>query len=1778
MSPSGAWRRWFRLPASPPESLRGGARREAHLHRNPRAGGVAAATGSSVLARCRAFCLLAPLLAGLAGLPSGAVAQTPTLSVSPTSIDEGAVDTFTFTGFPSNWGPPTVQVSGVGYLSNCLLLRDSSFRLPGFDACGGLMDGTRSGRWDSEGREYRLALIAIADHVAEGQNTITVQFQDSIVTSRTATVSIALNDTTRQSFVSVDVVGSASVQEGQSFTVRFSMDPWFMLPSPTTVNYYLADYHGERVVLAPSISNPTRAYGENPRSVEIPAYHYFVDVEVPTMASADLDGDSKVEIILLGGKDYATSTGSVTLTVVDANPVTNEDDNTASQVQATPPTLTLGSDAASVTEGGEVTFTVTADAAPGIDIAVNLGAAEEMGEGLNYIGREQTGTVTLPADATSATWTVTAWSDEQQRADGTVAARIKPGDGYTIGTPSTVTVPLLDDDAPAVDPALVALVRSYAAETQNGADHVTRWRRVLVAFGVETYPGVTAMTAAEAEVLAATHNSSGRWTAVVATLTELEAGRAVQSNPQPIPQTGSTAVDPALVAEVRTLAGQTQHGADHVTRWRRVLVAFGVETYPGLTAMTAAEAEANARRYNSPLWPQIAAALAALETAATASSRQDDEPEPGPEPAPEPVVSITAGAGGAEGEALSFTLTADPAPAAALPVEVTVSAQGDYGVATGARTVTLPGTGSVTLTLDTTDDATDEADGSVTLTLNTGAGYSPGNPATATVAVLDDDEPAPEPVATPQGASSVDPALVALVRSYAAETQNGADHVTRWRRVLVAFGVETYPGVTAMTAAEAEVLAATHNSSGRWTAVVATLTELEAGRAVQSDPEPGPAPAPEPVVSITGGAGGAEGEALSFTLTADPAPAAALPVEVTVSAQGDYGVATGARTVTLPGTGSVTLTLDTTDDATDEADGSVTLTLNTGAGYSPGNPATATVAVLDDDEPAPEPVATPQGASSVDPALVALVRSYAAETQNGADHVTRWRRVLVAFGVETYPGVTAMTAAEAEVLAATHNSSGRWTAVVATLTELEAGRAVQSDPEPGPAPAPEPVVSITGGAGGAEGEALSFTLTADPAPAAALPVEVTVSAQGDYGVATGARTVTLPGTGSVTLTLDTTDDATDEADGSVTLTLNTGAGYSPGNPATATVAVLDDDEPAPEPEPVTLPTLSVGDEEAREGDAMEFEVTLSAPVSHEVRVRYVTWPGHDPITRAHYNLDFQPAEGELVFPPGATTRTFLVFTLDDSIDDPGDILEVELSNPVGATLADGHATGTITNSDPLPKAWLARMGRAVAQQTLDGITARFRAARTPGFEGALAGRAFTGNREPEDPDGAAPDTVSDEGWQADVGRRLDAGWDSGLRHGPGGADAFNGHTTLTLGEVLLGSSFAYTGKTDSQGGSFASWGRGSRAHFAGREDSLHLDGALTTALFGVDYARGDWLVGLALTQSWGAGHYRDPNADAGKLDTSLTAVLPYVAWRAGPRLELWGTAGHGGGSLTLAPDTDADTGHPAKTDTDWTMAAGGLRSELLAPGNGPSLALTADALWTRTAADRADGAETRSGLAGAEADVTRLRLGLAGSWTVDLGQGARLTPTLEAGARHDGGGADTGFGLELGGGIAWHAPRWGLSLDIKGRTLIAHEQAGFTERGLSASLAFDPSPLSAFGPRLTLTQALGSPADGGLEALLNPDPLRQQDGYADNRRWRLALDYGLPLFKGRLVGSPQLAIGRSQGARDLSLGWQLTPAGRHAPDMSLQLQALRRSSEYASAPEHALTLDLRANW
>ena len=309
----------------------------------------------------------------------------------------------------------------------------------------------------------------------------------------------------------------------------------------------------------------------------------------------------------------------------------------------------------------------------------------------------------------------------------------------------------------------------------------------------------------------------------------------------------------------------------------------------------------------------------------------------------------------------------------------------------------------------------------------------------------------------------------------------------------------------------------------------------------------------------------------------------------------------------------------------------------------------------------------------------------------------------------------------------------------------------------------------------------------------------------------------------------------------------------------------------------------------------------------------------------------------------------------------------------------------------------------------------------------------------------------------------------------------------------------------------------------------------------------------------------------GKVEATLTAAVPYAAIQASERMKLWGALGHGTGEVTLRPET-SETSRPLSSDISWTMAAMGLRGDVVAPqGSGPALAVTSDALWARTSSDKTHE------LAASDSDVTRLRLGLEGSWKVALEGNGSVTPKLEIGARHDGGDAETGFGVELGGGLAWVDPTLGLSLDLSGRTLVAHGSDDLEDRGFAASLAFDPDPATKRGPSLTLAQDWGGQAKGGLDALFTPETLDRRGGSgAATARWRAEAAYGFPAFSGRFTGSPHMGLGLVTGARDYSIGWRLTPS-KNAPDVSFGIRATRRESD-AAAPEHALGLEINARW
>ena len=300
--------------------------------------------------------------------------------------------------------------------------------------------------------------------------------------------------------------------------------------------------------------------------------------------------------------------------------------------------------------------------------------------------------------------------------------------------------------------------------------------------------------------------------------------------------------------------------------------------------------------------------------------------------------------------------------------------------------------------------------------------------------------------------------------------------------------------------------------------------------------------------------------------------------------------------------------------------------------------------------------------------------------------------------------------------------------------------------------------------------------------------------------------------------------------------------------------------------------------------------------------------------------------------------------------------------------------------------------------------------------------------------------------------------------------------------------------------------------FEGQEGTLTLDGEVTTGLVGADYGREDWLTGLVVSQTDADGSYTDDSAGSGTLASSLTAVTVYGAMDTSARTELWGAAGHGQGELTLTPAADSR----AKADLDWTMAAAGARNVLAEPseGDGLTLALVTDALWARTTSDAAK----VGSLVATEVDVTRLRLGVEGSWAMALEGGGAMTPALELGLRHDGGDAETGFGVELGGGLTWNDPALGLSLDLSGRTLLAHEDENFKDRGVSAGLAFDPDPASERGLSFTLRHDLGGESTGGLDALFGHETLGRRTGAEADSRWTAEATWGFPAFGGRYTG------------------------------------------------------------
>ena len=388
---------------------------------------------------------------------------------------------------------------------------------------------------------------------------------------------------------------------------------------------------------------------------------------------------------------------------------------------------------------------------------------------------------------------------------------------------------------------------------------------------------------------------------------------------------------------------------------------------------------------------------------------------------------------------------------------------------------------------------------------------------------------------------------------------------------------------------------------------------------------------------------------------------------------------------------------------------------------------------------------------------------------------------------------------------------------------------------------------------------------------------------------------------------------------------------------------------------------------------------------------------------------------------------------------------------------------------------------------------------------------------------------------------------------------------ITADDLLLRSDFHLSSASDEEGGqAFTTWGRVSTGGFEAEVDDVTMDGDVSTGVVGFDAEWGKLLAGVMLSQSSGKGSYRlDPEQgdDAGTVKSDLTGVYPYARIDLNAQASAWALAGAGSGSITLTQDG----GDPMKTDLSMRMGALGVNNRVLDGSGlwGVGLNVKSDAMWVGTKSARS------ADMVGTEGDVTRLRLVVQGERVFENDSGATFTPSAEIGLRHDGGDAETGSGVEVGGGLRYIAGP--LTIEGQVRMLVAHEESEYEEWGASGAIRVTPSA-SGRGLTLSIAPAWGR-TGSATERLWSAHDARGLG--ADNEfeaAGQLAMDagygVGLPGNRGVLTPYAGVTLGDA-GARTMRTDtrWQLSP------DVVVGLEATRQTSD---AGEGANEVRLRA--
>ena len=154
--------------------------------------------------------------------------------------------------------------------------------------------------------------------------------------------------------------------------------------------------------------------------------------------------------LISGTTNAATGNYPVTLRVTDSSsgPGTYFELENFTLTVAALPTVSIAVAPASVAEDGatNLVYTVTRSASSASPLTVNIETSGTATSGTDYTGG--VASVTIPANATTATITIDLTADSVVEPNETVILGIATGAGYLVGTPSSATGTILNDDVP----------------------------------------------------------------------------------------------------------------------------------------------------------------------------------------------------------------------------------------------------------------------------------------------------------------------------------------------------------------------------------------------------------------------------------------------------------------------------------------------------------------------------------------------------------------------------------------------------------------------------------------------------------------------------------------------------------------------------------------------------------------------------------------------------------------------------------------------------------------------------------------------------------------------------------------------------------------------------------------------------------------------------------------------------------------------------------------------------------------------------------------------------------------------------------------------------------------------------------------------------------------------------------------------------------------------------------------------------------------------------------